>query len=145
LTTTDNELEPCAYVVDSAGLHEIVTTQSDNLKTLYLDRLQRGVFGVPTIVWNEFKDAYEDEAEQLNPYVVRKIRMKSAFTTIAGTVADRKKVSFSSSPYDRQADIYAAAVAIDGGHTVLTTAKNSSSYDDAGCDVLDLSEWAKQQ
>jgi hypothetical protein len=145
LTTTDGELEPCAYVVDSAGLHEIVTTQSNNLKSLYLDRLERGIIGVPTIVWDEFEEAYDDEAELLKPHIARKIRARSSFKTIVATIADRTNASFSMSPYDRSADMYAAAVAIDGGHTVLTTIRNAITYDGMGCEVIDLTTWASEQ
>ncbi len=55
---------PCSFIVDCAGLHEIASTQSNSVKDCCLECLARGIIGVPTRVWQEFEELYEDEAKE---------------------------------------------------------------------------------
>jgi hypothetical protein len=55
----------CPCVIDCAGLHAIASDMSDNLKTTILHYLATGVIAVPTCAWQEFEEAYDDEAAEL--------------------------------------------------------------------------------
>ena len=133
-------------MVDCSGLSEIASTKSDNLKSLYLDRLSKGIIGVPTCVWQEFQELYEDQAVALEPYVARKINMKKRYNVGAASIADKTNSRFSQSPYDCHSDLYAASICSIEKYTLLTTSSQLKGYKDmACCEVSELVAWANGQ
>jgi len=141
---TEEALQECLCVVDCAGLHRIATA-SGNLKAVCLERLASGEFGVPSCVWNEFKELYEEEAEQLANHVSRKISMKRSYHTGAARIADQLNSGFSRGSYDSETDLYTASIATIEELVVLTAVSQLSYYKDMECEVLDLESWAEQQ
>lgn len=135
--------EKCSHVADCAALHEIANTKSGNLKALLLYHLAQGIIGVPSVVWAEFEEIYEDEANDLKPHIGRKIVMTGAHKVQAARVAEKLNSRFSSSPHNAQSDIIAAGIAINMKCILLTVTSQVSAYDNSGCKVLDLDEWAK--
>jgi hypothetical protein len=135
----------CLCVVDCAGLYEIATTTSNNLKSLYLDRLSSGEIGVPSCVWNEFRELYEEEAAEIEGFVARKISMKRSYHTGAARIADKLNSGFSRGSYDSRTDLYTASIASIEGLVVLTSASQQSYYDDMDCEVSELGTWAEDQ
>lgn len=142
---SDAPLKGCSCVVDCAGLHEIGSTKSDNLKSLYLDRLKKGNIGVPAIVWREYKELYEEEALIIEPSVAHKINMKRAYRVGAARIADKMNSGFSRGPYDSETDLYTAAIASIEGYKLLTSSSQVNEYDGMDCDVIDLISWAEDQ
>jgi hypothetical protein len=138
----DTPTAGCSCVVDCAGLHEIGSTKSNNLKTLYLDNLKSGNIGVPAIVWHEYKELYEEEAVEIEPFVSRKIRITRKYQVGAARIADQKNSGFSRGPYDGESDLYTAAIASIEDYILLTTTDQLREYDGMDCNVSDLSSWA---
>lgn len=134
-------------VIDSAGLHEIATTKSNNLKSLYEAKLKDGSIAVPSCVWAEFELLYEDEAESIAPHIGVKINLKRAYYAGAASIADKLGARFSSAltPYNSQSDLYTAAIAIKEGYSVLTTTAQLDGYIGKGCECIDLGSWAETQ
>jgi hypothetical protein len=139
--SSEGEVE-CTCVIDCAGLHAIACDMSHNLKTQFLHYLATGEIGVPACVWQEYHDAYEDEADQLAKHVGRKIGLrKKAYQLSAASIGDSIGAGFSMSPYDRKSDIYAASIASVEGYTLLTIESQVSDFKKMGCDVAELNEW----
>ena len=142
--TDGSSSEECLCVVDCAGLHEIATTNSNNLKALYLNLLSSGKVGVPSCVWNEFKDLYEDEAAEIEGYVAHKINMKRSYHAGAARIADQLNSGFSRGSYDSETDLYTASIASIEDMVVLTSTSQLSYYDGMDCEVSDLGSWLEQ-
>src|SRR5882757_2717380 len=106
----DGEAAKCQCVVDSSGLHEIACKMTGNIKAIFLNHLATGVIAVPTCVWQEFQNIYEDEAAVIEIHILRKINNKRAYNVGAASIADKIGSRFSRGPYDRQADLYAASI-----------------------------------
>ena len=131
----------CSHVCDCAALHEIATTQSNNLKSLYLEHLKSGAIAVPARVLKEFRELYEDEAAELEPHVARTIGMKRAYQAAAARIVDKNHGGFPRRPYDGDTDLYTGAIASVEGYTILTTSQQAGEYDGMECDVTDLATW----
>jgi hypothetical protein len=134
----------CSCVIDCSGLYEIAATRSDNLKSLYLDHLKKGIIAVPACVWREFQKLYDEEAAALAPYVTIKINMKRAYYVGAATITEKLNAGFSRGAYDSHTDLYTASIASIEGYLVLTSSSQSSYYTGMDCEVLDLAAWAEQ-
>jgi len=135
----------CQCIIDCAGLHE-VACMSGNLKATFLDHLKKGVIGVPASVWQEFQEIYEDEAPSIAPHIGFKIIMKRAYNVGAASIADKVNSRFSQSPYDRQADLYAASICSIEDYTLLTSKTQVSDYLKMDCCMVsELVEWATAQ
>jgi len=135
----------CSCIVDCAGLHEIASVKSNNLKQLFFDRLSSGVIAVPAIVLKEFRELYEEEAEVLEPYIAKKIVMKREYHAGAARIADSLNSGFSRGPYDGETDLYTASIASLEGYVVLTSASQAGYYDGMDCEVSDVMSWVEQQ
>lgn len=130
-------------VVDCYGLHEIASSTSANLKAVFLDLLSEGVVGVPTCVWKEFREIYEDEAAELAPFVKIKISLTKIYKVGAASIADKLNSGFSRGPYDAQTDLYAASIAVSEGYLLLTSSSQLGEYAKMDCEALDLLTWAE--
>jgi len=137
-----DDLLGCSCVVDCSGLHEIARTNSDNLKSLYLDHLRKGVIAVPACVWKEFKELYDDEADALEPYISIKIKLKKAYLVGAARIADRLNSGFSRGPYDSLTDLYTASIATVEQYRLLTSSSQLKYYKAMDYEVSDLATWA---
>mgnify|MGYP003628131558 CR=1 FL=1 len=136
------DYELCLYLVDCDGLYEIATTNSDNLKSLYLAKLSSGVIGVPSIVWQEFKELYEEKAAELAPYVAHKINLKKSYHIGAAVIAEKMNSGFSHSPYDRNSDVYVASICSIEDFQLVTRKSRLPIYKEMGFDnVTDLDTW----
>lgn len=134
---------PCSFVVDCAGLHEIATTQSNSVKSICLDRLAKGIIGVPACVWQEFQELYEDEAAILAPTIKRKLRMQKRYYIGAAAIADNMNSRFSLSAYDQRTDWYAASICSIEGYTLLTVGSQLNEYQRMGCcTAVAITVWA---
>ena len=133
----------CECVVDCHGLHEIACTKSNNLKSHYINALSSGQIGVPAIVWQEFKELYEEEAAELEPHISKKIIMKRAYQVGAARIADKNGSRFFQAPYDSRSDLYAASICSIESYTLLTVASELGSYQKLKCcNALELVSWA---
>lgn len=139
-----DETHECKCVIDCAGLHEIAITRSNNLKKPLIDALGSGEIGVPAVVWKEFKELYEDEAEELEPSVIFKIPMKKQYRVGAARIADKLNSGFSRGPYDSETDLYTAAIASLEDYPLITSSAQTPHYKGMGCKVLDLAGWADE-
>jgi predicted nucleic acid-binding protein len=140
----NDEGPKCSHVCDCAALLEIAKTQSNNLRSLYLDQLQKGVIAVPACVLGEFRKLYEDEAIQIERSIktVIQLRQKEYFVAVA-RITDRKGSGFARRPYDGDTDLYTAAIAWVEGYTALTTGGQASAYTGMECEVSELSTWVE--
>lgn len=131
----------CSHIADCAALHEIATTRQNRLKQAFIDQLRAGLIGVPSRVLQEFRELYEDEAAALEPDIAVKIDLNVVYLQAAARLAQKRNSGFSRRPYDRDADLYAAAIADVEEYTVLTTKKQRIEYHGIGCQVVDLVTW----
>jgi hypothetical protein len=134
----------CSYIIDCSGLHEIASTKSDNLKSLYLGQLKNGIIAVPACVWIEFQELYNDEAAALAPYVAVKINLKRAYYVGAATITEKLNAGFSRGAYDSHTDLYTASIASIERYRVLTSSSQLKAYEAMDCEVSDLVVWAEQ-
>jgi rRNA-processing protein FCF1 len=137
------EAEQCSCVIDTGGLHELANA-SGNLRTILLDHLKKGIIAVPTCVWQEFNELYEDEAAQLSAYVGNKIIMSKAVYVGAARIADKLNSGFPGGAYDNHSDLYAASIAINKGYRVLTTSIQVKEYTEMECEASDLATWVAE-
>ena len=95
------------------------TSTSNILKSLLIERLENGEIAVPAVVWQEYEEMFDEEAEIIAPHV---------------------------RPYDRQSDLYAASICMVEKYTLLTTPEQVPYFKGWGCcEVADLPAWAKSQ
>jgi hypothetical protein len=129
----------CLYLIDCSGLHELANTKSNSLKTLCIDFLSKGIISVPACVWQEFEELFEDEAAQLAPSVLHKVKMKKKYFVGAAWIADKSNPGFPLSPYDNYGDWYAASICSIEGYTLLTASSQLRRYEKMDCcKVADL-------
>ena len=128
----DSQSEP-VFLIDTSGLSELARTKSNSLKDFCLDLLENGDIAVPTIVWKEFSDLYDEEAAQLAPSVTKKIKVTKKHYVAAAQIADKSNPGFSMSPYDNQSDWYTAAICYVKGYTLLTSASQMAKYKKMNC------------
>jgi len=133
----------CSCVIDTSGLHELATA-SGNLKATLIARLEDGTIGVPSWAWQEFKDLYEDEAEELAPYIAKRLQLAAQVEVRAARITEELNLGFSRGAYDSHVERHTAAVALNKGYTVLTSADNVVAYDGMRCAVKDLAGWADE-
>jgi hypothetical protein len=146
----NKEPSKCSCAVDCAGLHMIgmvlKTSTSNSLKSLFIDRLEKGEIAVAAVVWQEYEELFEEEAELIAPHVKKKIILHRKYTVAAAAIADKINSQFSRGSYDRHTDIYAASICMVEKYTLLTTAEQAPYFKKWGCcEVADLRAWAKTQ
>jgi hypothetical protein len=146
-----NEDAPkCSCAVDCACLHLIAsilkTSTSNSLKALLIDKLENAEIAVPAVVWQEFAELFEEEAQLLAPHVSKKITLHKKYSIAAASIADKINSQFSRGSYDRQTDIYAASICLVEKYTLLTTPEQVSHFKKwECCKVVALPAWAKAQ
>lgn len=116
-----------SYVIDCVGLEYLSRTQNNAIRAILYEMFKEGTLRVPQAVWDDFATIYEDEAEQLKPYVSERIRLKPAHRAAAGMLASKANSGFRLDPYGNS-DWMAAAVADSESCTVVTTPSNLSFY-----------------
>jgi hypothetical protein len=119
----------CSSVIDTGGLHDIANA-TGNLKTVALNQLKNGAIAVPSWAWQELKETYPEEADQLLPYVTKRVIMKQAVSVGAARIADKLNSGFSKGPYDSHTGLFTAAVATNNGYRVITAVSEVSTYED---------------
>lgn len=140
-----SSLDGCSHVVDTNGLLEIALA-NENEKGIFIAALEAGEIGVPAVVWQEFCELYEEDAEGLEPFLTKKIIMKKAYHIGAAAVADKLNSSLSFSPYDSHADLCTAAICQIEDRTLLTSVDQAPHYAKLqSCKIQTLAEWLKQQ
>ena len=133
----------CSCVIDTSGLHELATA-SGNLKAALIARLEDGTIGVPIWAWQEFKDLYEEEAKELAPYIVKRLQLTIPVEVRAARITEELNLGFSRGAYDDHVECHTAAVALNKGYSILTSADNVTAYDGMECVVKDLADWADE-
>jgi len=134
----------CSCVIDTSGLHELATA-SGNLKAALIARLEDGTIGVPIWAWQEFKDLYyEEEAKELAPYIVKRLQLTIPVEVRAARITEELNLGFSRGAYDDHVERHTAAVALNKGYSILTSADNVTAYDGMECVVKDLADWADE-
>ena len=131
----------CCSVIDVHGLHALASL-SANLRAVAIARLGTGEVGVPTVVWQEFSDLYEDEAADLAPHIARKITLSKKYIVGAASIADQLGARFPDGAYNRNADLYTGAIATVEEFTVVTSLQHSNFYAGMECNTLDIHTWA---
>lgn len=122
------------------------TSTSNSLKSLFIERLEAGEIAVPAVVWQEYEELFDDEAEVVAPHVKTKINLHKKYQIAAAAIADKTNSQFSRGAYDRQTDIYAASICMVENYTLLTTPEQASYFKKWDCcSVSDLPAWAKAQ
>lgn len=138
----NDEGPACECVVDTHGLYGIALETSGNVKAILLSQLESGVICVPACVWNEFRDLYPEEAEELEPHIPTKVSLrKKAYTLKAAALAEKLNSGFTRGPYDENTDLHAAAIASVEGWTILTTAARAGVFKPLCKKVIDLETW----
>lgn len=133
----------CSCIIDTNGLHELATA-SDNLKAALIARLVDGTIGVPSWAWQEFKNLYPDKAEELAPSIVKRLQLSPQVEVRAARITEELNLGFSRGAYDSHVERHTAAVALNNGYTVLTSADNVGAYNGMGSAVQDLAGWANE-
>lgn len=133
----------CSCVIDTSGLHELAIA-SGNLKATLIARLADGTIGVPSWAWQEFKELYEDEAEELAPHIVKRLQLTPHVEVRAARITEELNLGFSRGAYDSHVERHTAAVALNKGYTVLTSAHNVTAYDGMPCVVKELAGWVDE-
>ncbi|MHC2625564.1 hypothetical protein ACVIW2_007596 [Bradyrhizobium huanghuaihaiense] len=133
----------CSCVIDTNGLHELATA-SGNLKATLIAHLQDGTIGVPSWAMQEFKELYEDEANELAPYVAKRVQLSTHVQVRAARITEELGLGFSRGAYDSHVERHTAAVALNKGYVVLTSVDNVDAYDGMQCTVKDLAGWAEE-
>jgi len=100
-----------------------------------------GTIGVPSWAWQEFKDLYEEEAKELAPHIVKRIQLSTHVEVRAARLTEELNLGFSRGAYDNHVELHTASIALNKGHTVLTSANNVIAYDGMNCTVTDLASW----
>jgi hypothetical protein len=127
------------FIIDARGLREVVTTKSNSLKALCLDMLLKGTIAVPTCVWDEFADAYEDEADGIAGSVSKKISMNKRYNAGAAKAAETLNSGFSLTDSIWTTDYFAASIAMTHGYTIITTPEQQPFYGKLpSCKSLDI-------
>lgn len=134
---------PCSCIIDTGGLHDIASA-TGNLKTIALNQLENGAIAVPSWAWQELKEAYPEEADELFPYVTKRVVMKQSITVGAARIAEKLNSGFSKGPYDNHTGLFTAAVATNNGYRVITAEADLSAYEDMGCDACDIETWVTE-
>lgn len=116
------------YIVDCAGLHEIACTKSNSIKSTCLSYLSKGKIGVPSCVWKEFKELYEDEANLLETHISSKIKTTKKHLIGGAAIADGMNPGFQISPYNQMSDFYTVSIAAADGYTIITSKSQQSEY-----------------
>ncbi|WP_132595001.1 hypothetical protein [Rhizobium sp. BK068] len=131
-------------MADTHGLFEIAMQASGNLRTSLLDQISSGEIGIPSMVWQEFRDLYPQEATSLEPFVTSTIGMrKRAYTAKAGSIAEKLNSGFIQGPYESGIDIQVAAIASVEKCHVLTSKLQIAHYKKMACNATDLESWLK--
>lgn len=130
----------CSCVIDTSGLHAIANA-SGNLQATLLAKLKDGTIGVPSWTWQEFKIAFEGEADDLAPHITKRLQFSPQINVRAARIAEELNLGFSHGAYDSHVELFSASIAINKGYTVLTSDDNLDAYDGMGCDVKDLQTW----
>jgi hypothetical protein len=133
----------CSCVIDTSGLYELATA-SGNLKATLIARLEDGTIGVPSWAWQEFKELYEDGAKELAPHILKRLQLTTHVEVRAARITEELNLGFSRGAYDNHVERHTAAVALNKGYTVLTSANNVAAYDEMQCAVKDLAGWADE-
>ena len=133
----------CACVIDTNGLYALAKA-SGNLKATLIARIEDGTIGVPTWAWKEFKKLYEEEAIQLESYIVKRIQFSQRVQVRAARITEALSLGFSRGAYDGYVERYTAAVALNNNYTILTASDNVTAYDGMNCTVKDLAGWADE-
>jgi hypothetical protein len=135
-----NKDDPCKCVIDTHGLRQIAFA-SGNLKTLLTAKLSDGTIGVPSWVWQEFQNNYEEKAAELAASISKRISFNQAVHITAANITERMGLGFSLGAYDPHVERNCAAVAINKSLIVLTSEAHLPAYRDMGCQVADLDAW----
>jgi hypothetical protein len=133
----------CSCVIDTGGLHDVASA-TGNLKTVALNQLKNGAIAVPSWAWQELKEAYPEEADELSPYVTKRLVMKQSISVGAARIAERKNSGFSNGPYDNHINLFTAALATNGGYRVITAESELSTYEEMGCEACDVETWVTE-
>lgn len=130
----------CSCVIDTNGLQAIANA-SGNLKAALLAKLQDGTIGVPSWVWQEFQNLFEEEAAALSTQIIKRLQFSPHVNVRAARITEELNLGFSLGAYDNHVELFCASIAINKGYTVLTSSENVGAYDRMGCDVQDLENW----
>ena len=134
-------LDGCSHIVDTRGLLAIAD-MGTNEKAAFKAALKDGSIAVPSVVWREFEDLYEEEAAELEPYITKKIRIKPAYNVGAASIADSAGTMLTQGPYDSHADLFTASICQIEGRTLLTSEDQAPYYKKLQCcSVIDLDDW----
>jgi hypothetical protein len=105
---------------------------------MVLSLLEAGTIKVPHYVWREFRDAYEDEAHQLEDHIAKKIKPKAAHRAAAGAMASRANSGFRPEPYN-DSDWMAGAVAQTEECVLITISEKVDFYLQLlNCEVISI-------
>jgi hypothetical protein len=130
--------DSATYVIDCHGLVFLAHTRNNAIRDMVLSLLEAGTIKVPHYVWREFRDAYEDEAHQLEDYIAEKIKSKAAHRAAAGAMASRADSGFRPEPYN-DSDWMAGAVAQTEECVLITISEKVDFYSQLlNCEVISI-------
>jgi hypothetical protein len=130
------------YVIDCEGLAEVSKTTNNAIRSAIIGLLDSGLMRVPTAVYDELKEAFEDAAADLDPHFENcKIRMRARHRVAAAALAEQQGGTFRFDPYGGQSDLVAAAVAVSETYILVTTASKKADYAKfVSCHILTIEE-----
>jgi rRNA-processing protein FCF1 len=131
-----------SFVIDTEALAEVSQTANNVIRASVIGLLEVGDAGVPSAVWSELKEAYEEEAEDLRPHILTKLRMRAAHQARAAVIAGHANSRFfRPEPYGGEADWIVAAVALTEACIVITVERKKAFFQNiCGCTVRTLNE-----
>jgi len=136
MSTSDSTI----YVIDCHGLVFLAHTQNNAIRATALNLLEAGAIKVPHYVWREFRDAYEDEAEELEDHIADKIKLKAAHRAAAGAMASKANSGFRPEPYD-DSDWIAGAIAESEVYVLITVSEKVDFYSQMlSCEVISITQ-----
>jgi hypothetical protein len=128
------------YVIDCYALEFFCSTRSNVIRDAIVGMFQSGALKIPQPVWDEFSDAYDDEAVAIAAYNPQRIKRKPAHRGTAGALASKANSGFRPEPY-HSSDWLAAAVAECEGCTLITIESKCGFYlNIVTCPVLAITD-----
>jgi hypothetical protein len=123
------------YIIDCHGLEYISHTRNNMIRAKVYHLLETGILAIPQAVWDEFREIYEDEADDLGHHIKQKIRSKPKHRAMAGAIASKANSGFRPEPYS-DSDWIAIAVAETESCILVTVPQNTEFYANLAGDIV---------
>ncbi|MCW2272730.1 hypothetical protein GJ654_01390 [Rhodoblastus acidophilus] len=136
--------KPSYYVADCEALLHVATTTKNSVKSAALHMLSNGAIRVPTQVWDEFTQAFEDEAELLKESVsgnITKIKNSVSYDAATASLVTKSNSGFRMDPYGNSNWAAGAVASVEKVGLFTHGASNMAFYKKVTtCTVLEIDD-----